>query len=398
MKKISFISQVVLAVIVGIAFGLWFPDLTAYFSIFGQIFLKLMQMSIPILIFGQIVYALGSIEKKDISKIGGLTIAIFAVSTLIAAFWGILFGSLFKPGQGVSISLASNEAIAAQELNLSETFTEFFPSNIFASLSSGSIIQIIVFSLVFGTAINIYVQNHANNVILKILDEINDIVMIVIRMVMSIAPIGIFSLVADTVSEAGLSVILPLLKYLIVYAFATFLFLGIWITVVKIYCKRSVSFLVKGIKEMSVVALTTGSSAITLSTAIDGAKKYLKVDDYITNLVLPLGVSLNSNGAAMHMAITVVTVAQMYSFNLGLDKLIYLGILASLVSLANSVAPGSSIVSLAIIFPQMGIPIEAVALFAGVDYFVGMIRTILNVDSDVFTAMLVAQSVGKKQN
>ncbi|MBJ8349614.1 dicarboxylate/amino acid:cation symporter [Streptococcus zalophi] len=395
MKKISFITQIVLAVIVGIAFGLWLPDLTAYFSIFGQIFLKLMQMSIPILIFGQIVYALGSIEKKDISRIGSLTIIIFAVSTLIAAFWGILFGTLFKPGQGVAISLTSEEAIAAQELNIYDTFIDFFPSNIFASLSGGSIIQIIVFSLIFGTAINIYVQSHSNNVILKILEEINDIVMVVIKIVMTVAPIGIFSLIADTTSEAGLSVILPLLKYLVVYAFATFIFLIIWIGVVSTYCKKSIKFVISGVKNMSVVALTTGSSAITLSTAIEGAKNNLKIDDYITNLVLPLGVSLNSNGASMHMAITVVTVAQMYSFDLSVEKLIYLGVLASLVSLANSVAPGSSIVSLAIIFPQMGIPIEAVALFAGVDYFVGMIRTILNVDSDVFTAMLVAKTVGK---
>lgn len=95
----------------------------------------------------------------------------------------------------------------------------------------------------------------------------------------------------------------------------------------------------------------------------------------------------------MHMAITVVTVAQLYAIDMSLQRLIYLAVLASLVSLANAVVPGASIVSLAIIFPQMGIPLEAVALFAGVDYFVGMIRTILNVDSDVFTAMLVAKSV-----
>lgn len=215
----------------------------------------------------------------------------------------------------------------------------------------------------------------------------------VIKMVMTLAPLGVFSLVSSTVSTVGAAVILPLLKYLVVYAGATVIFLGLWILVVSIYCRKSPKFIITGVKNMSIVALTTGSSAVTLPIAMDGAMNRLGIGDRVTNLVLPLGVSLNSNGAAMHMAITVVTVAQLYAIDMSFQRLVYLAILSSLVSLANAVVPGASIVSLAIIFPQMGIPLEAVALFAGVDYFVGMIRTILNVDSDVFTAMLVAKSV-----
>lgn len=393
MKKPSLIAQIVLAVIVGVVFGLAFPTLPQHVSIVGKIFLKLMQMSIPLLIFGQITHALGSIEGKEISKIGGRTVLIFAVSTLLAAFWGILFGQIFKPGQGVVIDLAGKETIEAQELSFSDTLVEFFPSNIFAALSNGTIIQIIIFALIFGAALNTFLKQKPASPILHLLEDINDVVMGVIKMVMTLAPLGVFSLVSSTVSTVGAAVILPLLKYLVVYAGATVIFLGLWILVVSIYCRKSPKFIITGVKNMSIVALTTGSSAVTLPIAMDGAMNRLGIGDRVTNLVLPLGVSLNSNGAAMHMAITVVTVAQLYAIDMSFQRLVYLAILASLVSLANAVVPGASIVSLAIIFPQMGIPLEAVALFAGVDYFVGMIRTILNVDSDVFTAMLVAKSV-----
>lgn len=122
------------------------------------------------------------------------------------------------------------------------------------------------------------------------------------------------------------------------------------------------------------------------------AKDKLGLGDRVTKLVLPLGMSLNSNGSAMHMAITVFTIAQIYGLDYGADKIIYVAVVAALVSLANAVVPGAGLVSLAIIVPQMGLPLESIALFAGVEWFVGMLRTILNVNSDVFTAVLVAHA------
>jgi Na+/H+-dicarboxylate symporter len=143
---------------------------------------------------------------------------------------------------------------------------------------------------------------------------------------------------------------------------------------------------------MSIMSLATTSSAITLPLAIEDSQKRLGIGDRITKLVLPLGMSLNSNGSAMHMAITVITIAQIYGIEYASEKIIYIGIISALISLANAVVPGAGLVSLAIIIPQMGLPLESIALFAGVEWFVGMLRTILNVTSDVFTAVLVASS------
>jgi Na+/H+-dicarboxylate symporter len=123
--------------------------------------------------------------------------------------------------------------------------------------------------------------------------------------------------------------------------------------------------------------------------ALKDTKTKLGVKDEIAQIVLSLGMSLNSNGSAMHMAITLVTISQIYNVQYSWGTLAYVAVLATLASLANAVVPGAALVSLTIVVPQMGLPIESIALFAGIDWFVGMLRTILNVDSDVFTSLIV---------
>jgi Na+/H+-dicarboxylate symporter len=217
----------------------------------------------------------------------------------------------------------------------------------------------------------------------------------IIRYVMIIAPLGIFALIASTISNLGPEIILSLLSYLGVYGLATLLFLGLWITFITLYVGVNPLRLIKNMKNMTIMALATTSSAITLPTAMEETQNKLGVSDRITNLVLPLGMSLNSNGSAMHMAITVMTISQMYQIDFSISKMIYVAIAATVISLANAVVPGAGLVSLAIIVPQMGLPIESIAIFAGVEWFVGMLRTILNVNSDVYSAIVVAKSVNE---
>lgn len=144
---------------------------------------------------------------------------------------------------------------------------------------------------------------------------------------------------------------------------------------------------------MSIIALATTSSAITLPTAIEDSEERLGIKREVSRLVLPLGMSLNSNGSAMFMSITIITVAQIYGVQYGLTNYVFIIFLATLASLANAVVPGGGLVSLSIVIPQMGLPIESIAIFAAVEWFTGMIRTILNVNSDVFSGLIVAKSV-----
>ena len=393
MKKPSMITQIAIAVVVGILVGLLIPASGNYLKIVGDVFLRLMQMAIPILILGQIVQAVGSINPKELTSLGGRTIAVFGISSLAAALWGVLMAVIFNPGYGVKMTGFQDASIKAQEISITDTILNFVPKNIFDSLTQGSIIQIIVFALFFGLALNKYLQSHPETQLFQIIVDVNEVIITVIRYVMYLAPLGIFALIASTISHLGLQIILPLVKYLLVYGLGTILFLGIWILVITLYCKVSPLRLITNMKNMSVMALATTSSAITLPVALEETETKLGLSKRITNLVLPLGMSLNSNGSAMHMAFTVMTIAQMYQLDFDITKMIYLAITATFVSLANAVVPGAGLVSLAVIVPQMGLPIESIAIFAGVEWFVGMLRTILNVNSDVYSAILVAKSV-----
>lgn len=393
MKKPSMITQIAIAVVVGILVGLLIPASGNYLKIVGDVFLRLMQMAIPILILGQIVQAVGSINPKELTSLGGRTIAVFGISSLAAALWGVLMAVIFNPGYGVKMTGFQDASIKAQEISITDTILNFVPKNIFDSLTQGSIIQIIVFALFFGLALNKYLQSHPETQLFQIIVDFNEVIITVIRYVMYLAPLGIFTLIASTISHLGLQIILPLVKYLLVYGLGTILFLGIWILVITLYCKVSPLRLITNMKNMSVMALATTSSAITLPVALEETETKLGLSKRITNLVLPLGMSLNSNGSAMHMAFTVMTIAQMYQLDFDITKMIYLAITATFVSLANAVVPGAGLVSLAVIVPQMGLPIESIAIFAGVEWFVGMLRTILNVNSDVYSAILVAKSV-----
>lgn len=394
-KKISMTSQIVIAVVIGILVGILVPSMAQYLKIVGDLFLRLMQMAIPVLILGQIIQAVASIESKELTNLGGRTIFVFGCSSLLAATWGILMAVVFNAGSGTDLSNVQETVIEAQEISFSETFLGFIPTNIFASLSSGTIVQIIVFALFFGIALNKFMSKHPESGLAQIIVDFNEVILMIIRYVMIIAPLGIFALIASTISNLGPEIILSLLSYLGVYGLATLLFLGLWITFITLYVGVNPLRLIKNMKNMTIMALATTSSAITLPTAMEETQNKLGVSDRITNLVLPLGMSLNSNGSAMHMAITVMTISQMYQIDFSISKMIYVAIAATVISLANAVVPGAGLVSLAIIVPQMGLPIESIAIFAGVEWFVGMLRTILNVNSDVYSAIVVAKSVNE---
>ncbi len=395
-----FIRKILIAIALGIGVGFFFKDYVFVLDILGKIFLRSMQMAIPLLVLGQVVQALGSLEKKDLSVLGMRTITVFGLSSLLAAYWGILFSLIFQPGKGVAIPQSGLDGVKEQTIDFAETAISFFPQNIMDSLTRGSIIQIIIFAIFLGIALNMFMSKKPNSVILPFLIDFNEIIMNVIRLVMKFAPIGIFSMIAVSVGNLGLDILIPMIKYLLVFAIATFSFLLFWVIIVVIYCKKSFKSIMIGMKSISLVALATTSSAVTLPIALEDTHKKLGVSKRVVDLVLPMGVSLNSNGSAMHMAITVITISQLYGINFNVVSVLYIGILATFISLANAVVPGAGLVSLAIIVPQLGLPIESIALFAGVEWFVGMLRTITNVNSDVFSAVVVDKmsKIGVREN
>lgn len=394
--KISMTAIITLSMVLGLAFGLIVGKNFPIIETMGQIFLRLIQMSIILLVTGQIIEAIGGIKPSEVGKIGIKTVVIFAVSTVLASAFGVAIALIAKPGSNVSLESisSSTQVTQVQASSFADTLLGFFPTNIVQAMTNGVIVQVIVFAILFGLALS-SLNKGGVSPLYNLIQEFNKVIMRIIGMVMKTAPIGVFCLVASSIGKFGIKVIIPLAKYLGYYALGTLIFMILWIVVVSAYTRIPLIEVVKRMLRMSLVALATTSSAVTLPVEMEDAEQKLGIKKEVSRIVLPLGVSLNSNGAAMHMAITVVTIAQLYGIQYGFNNIVYIIILTAFASLANAVVPGAGLVSLSIVVPQMGLPLESIALFAGVEWFVGMLRTILNVDSDTFTSMLVAKSENK---
>ncbi|WP_334329991.1 dicarboxylate/amino acid:cation symporter [Companilactobacillus sp. HBUAS59699] len=389
--KISMSGQILIAMILGIIIGLTFKSFSSNLKIVGDIFIKLIQMGIILLVMGQVIEAVGNIDLGQFGRMIRQTVIVFFTSSILAALWGAIMVIIFKPGLGISLKGLSNSGIkAGQSMSFSKVISDFFPSNIFESMSKGSIVQVIVFSIIFGIALSAFCHSTNEFQLLDIIKQFNQVILKMISLIMKIAPIGIFALIASAIGKLGIKVIIPMMKYLVVYGFSTLTYLIFWILCITLVTKLSFVNLIKNMWDMSLMALATTSSAVTFPTELKDAKEKIGIKDKIAQIVLSLGMSLNSNGSAMHMSITIITIAQIYGIQYNLQTYMYIVLLATLASLANAVVPGAALVSLAIVIPQMGLPVESIALFAGVDWFVGMLRTILNVDSDVFSSILVA--------
>lgn len=382
---------IIIAMILGIVFGIFFKEPAQNIKFIGDMFFRLIQMSIIAFVMCQVIEAVGSLTKEQLSRSGLAAIVLFFVSSILASGFGIVICTIFQPGANFGDIGGNSSSITTMSTNTADMVTEFIPSNIFASMSSGSIIQVIVFSIFFGFAISSYASKNGGSKVLDLIRELNELLMTIIRVVMKAAPIGIFAYVASTAGSLGIQSLGSLVNYIAIFAVSIFVFMAIWFVVISLSCHVGIVKLLRKMFPMSIMAMATTSSAVTLPVEMKDAKEKLGLDEDIANLVLPLGMPLNSNGAAMYISFTAIMIAQIYGIHFDLPYLFYIAIVSMLLSLANAVVPGAGIVSLTMMAPQFGLPLESVAIFAGIDWVMGVFRTVLNVNSDVFCALLVAK-------
>ncbi len=389
-KKLSMIKQILLAMIIGMIAGLLLGDRAASFKIVGDIFLRLIQMSVVILIMGAVIEAVGNLETKDLGKLGFKMLFWFMIFTVLAGVIGIGLASLLKPGLGVAIK--TSEVISQQPAqDLGKLIVDFFPTNIIASMASGNMIQVIVFAVLFGVTLSSLRENNISNTILAWVKDLNVVIVNMISKIMVIAPFGIGALLAYTTGTIGISVILPLIKFLLIFGLGTIIHLTISIIFTALYCKTNPLSLARKLTNMTIMAFTTTSSAVTLPIKMKDSEEKLGVSKRISNLVNPLAMTLNSNGLAMFLTIACITVAQIYNIQMDLTTIIKVVTLSTLACLGTVVVPGGGLVALAIVIPSVGLPLEGIVLLSGIDWFSGMFRTVLNVDVDALIAMLIAK-------
>ncbi|MGY5340302.1 dicarboxylate/amino acid:cation symporter [Levilactobacillus spicheri] len=388
MKRLSLTSQIMLGMVGGILIGLLFGPQIAGIKILGDIFLRLIQMTVVLLIFGAVIEAIAGLESQALGKLGLKTALWFLITTVIAAVIGLVMG---RSGAGITLATVQHQAATVKTSpDLTTTILNFFPQNIFAALSAGNVIQVIVFAILFGIVLNRANQDHEFDNVLLLIRQINQLATKLVMFIMRLAPVGIGALMVGVVANSGAAALLPLLKFLIVYGFSTVLFLAVLFLLISWYAKVPLGGLLHGFSRIMLVALTTTSSAVSLPIEMQDAHERLGVSHRINQLVLPLGMALNSNGLAMCLALVCAMVTQLYNIQLSLGLMVQIVSLAVLACLGTVVVPGGGLVALAIIIPTLGLPTESIALLAGIDWFSGMFRTVANVVGDTTTTIAIA--------
>lgn len=389
MKKISLTNWIMISMVLGFVAGLIAGPVIAPVGILGDIFIRLIQMSVPVLIFGAVIEAVGDLDPADLGKLGLKMFSWFAAFTVIGAILGVIFGIIMEPGIGITGNTAV-EATAGTDMTLYDTILGFFPENAVGALAEGNMIQIIIFAIVFGLATSMVMKANPENKTLSLVKDVNAIIQKVVSLVMYFAPIGIFAIVAEVVGTSGLEVILQLGMFLLVFLIAAILHLFIALLVMSAKARLNPWHVAKKLQRTFIVAVTTTSSSVAMPIKMEDSKNLFGMSDRINNLVNPIGTALNSNGQTMFLSVAVVFLAQFYGIEMSFTYLIYAVALASISTLGTVTVPGGGIVALTVMVPFLGLPTTSIGLLAGIDWFSGMIRTPLNSIVDTLVAMVIA--------
>jgi Na+/H+-dicarboxylate symporter len=394
--KMTTTHWIALTSVIGLVLGIAVGPAIASVKVIGDIFLRLIMMSVPLMIMGAVIQAVGQISPKELGKLGGKVFIWFFLLTVVAAFFGVVVGLVVQPGVGLPNPGNLTATVKPTNQTISDTFLNLFSNNIIASLSAGNMIQIIIFAMAVGLGLSTYTDRTGDRSMIELVNKANTILLEVIKMVMTkVAPIGVGALLAVASANLGWAVFTLMLKYLGGLALACLLFMIFHIGIVSVWCKVNPIKLAGKLVNMTLVAATTTSSAVTLPTEMQDAEEKLGVSKRIVNLVSPLGMALNSTGQAIYIAIAAIMFIQFFGMDWNMGKLVQIIAVAVLGCLGSMAVPGGGLVVFISMMPYLGLPLEGVALIAGVDWFRGAISTIPNVDSDVLVAMCIAKDEGE---
>ena len=393
-SKLSLGLQLLLALILGVIFAVIWPQFAGFYQFLGQVFIKLVNMVIIPLIFPIIVVAVASvIGKKSFGKILTKTLLyFFAVTTAITLLF--VFSSYYLGfGQGVNIGqTGGNIDGIANNVQLSEFLLGFIPSNIVKSISEGSLLPIIVFAIFLGYGIGSLKSDKTKKILEGFQIWIEAIYKIV-TVIVKLSPIGIFGFIAKDVATTGIDKLVGLGQFVI----GTYLAYGVLILVIfpLIASIFKVPYLTAFRENWSLLTLAfiSGSSSVVLPSLLKDLKKQGH-DENTIDLVVPLGYTFNLEGAAVYFSVATIFIAHAYGIQFSLSSLLFTVLLLTLIGKTAATVPSGAIVVLLAAAPQLGLPVEGVALIFAVDFFVNAGRTMINVLGQILTVRVIEKTEG----
>lgn len=397
MKKINIVWQIAIAFVLAIIVGLIFGENAKYVQPLGDLFLRLIMFIIVPLILSSIIVGVASAgDVKILGRLGGKTLGYYLVTTFLAVTIGLLAGFVFQPGSGLEAEIEETTAAPETE-GVVQTLLNIIPTNPMEALSSANVLQIIFFAIFLGIGI-VLVGKKAEpvhrffNALAEIMYKITGIIMILV-------PIGVFGLLAPVVGQYGLAVIMPLMKIILAMLVACLVqLIFVYGTAVKTLGKMSPVRFFKGILPAAAVAFSTCSSSGTLPVTMKNTQENLGVSKTTSSFVLPLGATINMDGTAIYQGIAVMFIAQYFGTSLTFSQLMTVMIVATLASIGAAGVPGAGLVMLTMVLAAVNLPLEGIALVAGIDRILDMMRTSVNIVGDASAAVFVEESERKRKD
>jgi proton glutamate symport protein len=364
------------------------------FQPIGDIYIRLIKMIMVPLVFSTLVLGITNVSNlRRVGEIGLKTFIFFLVTTTLAAIIGLIISNIIEPGKGMNLipETTEDEVIFPSVI---DTFVNIVPESPLDALVKSNMLQVIFFGVIIG--IGIIKAKSKGDMLREFFVSIYEVISNITGFVMKLTPIGVFGLIVPVVAKNGLDVLLPLSKVILAFYIAVILqMLLMYALSVKFLSKVSVIDFFKGILPAQLVAFTTCSSAATLPITLKRVQEELKVSKEVSGFVLPLGATINMDGNALYQGITALFVAQAYGIELTLTMQIMVVITGTLASIGAAGVPGAGMIVLSMVLSSVGLPVEGIALVAGIDRIIDMGRTLVNVTGDATTAVVISKSVNR---
>ena len=399
-KKLALSTQIFIALVLAIFAGIAFTGdptfATTYIKPFGTIFLNLIKWIVGPLVFFSIMA--GVVSMRDIKKvgaIGGKTVVYYLCTTAFAVAIGLLFANVFKGIFPVLSTTDLSYEPSATSVNFMDTLVGIFPSNFVKPFVDANMLQIIVASLIIGFAL-ILISERNDNTDFRAVDIANEICMKAMEMILKLSPFGVFCLLCPVVAENGPAVLGSLLKVLLV-AYLCYIVhaVVIYSASVKVLGGLSPVAFFKGMMPAIMMAFSSASSVGTLPLNLECTEK-LGADREVASFVLPLGATINMDGTAIYQGVCSVFIASCFGIQLTFPQMLTIVLTATLASIGTAGVPGAGMVMLAMVLQSVGLPVEGIALVAGVDRIFDMGRTVVNITGDASCAIVVSKMERKK--
>ena len=384
-------QKIVIGMLLGITVGIIFGEDAVILKPMGSLFVNTIKMLIVPLVFCSIIVGITSMQDTSkMGRIGFKAVMFYLISTAVAISIGLALGNILQPGAGLGLVAQQAEAVKASP-SLADTLVALVPTNPVSALAQGHILQIIVFSVALGISLTLIGEKGKPAV--AIFESLAEAMYKLTDLVMKLAPYGVFALMAWVAGKFGLALLLPLIKVIgAVYLGSILHVLGVYSALIVFIAKLSPVQYFRGIVDAQVVAFTSTSSAGTLPVSMKCARENLGVSKGVSSFVLPLGTTINMDGTALYQGVTTLFVAQAFGIDLGMPEYITIILTATLASIGTAGVPGAGLIMLTLVLTTVGLPVEGVALIAGIDRILDMARTTVNISGDIAASVIIAKS------